>query len=497
MSTEASETPDVALIGAGILSATVGTLLKLLEPALDIVMLETLQDSAQESSAASSNAGTGHAGNCELNYTPRRSDGVIDIAEALRISAEFDISRQFWAYLVNSKIIPDPRAFIRPCPHLSFVWGEKNVAFLRDRYRTMSVHHCYRGMEYSEHRSEIADWIPLVMEGRGREQSVAATRMVTGTEINFGALTNRLVERLEAQPRFSTYYNHEVVGLDRLDDGRWSVTVRQVESRRQRSFRAKAVLVGAGGGALKLLHMSKIPEGRGCGGFAISGRWLRCDSDEVNMRQDAKVYSTAAKGSPSLPSPHLDTRIIEAQRSLLFGPFARLSGKLIEHGYRSDLLRSIEPASVQPMLAAARSHSGQAEYLIGQSLQTSAHRFALLRQFVPRAEHQTWHEAEAAPRVQIVKPGKLHEGIIGIGTELVSSSDNSIAVLLGESPGASTSAHIAVQVLEKFFERELANNWLTRLKTIIPTYGIDLTQDAAACHNVRAKTAAVLQLQDI
>jgi malate dehydrogenase (quinone) len=497
MSTAASETPDVVLIGAGIMSATLGTVLKELEPALDVVMFETLHDCALESSEAWNNAGTGHAANCELNYTPRRSDGSIDISKALQVNTEFDLTRQLWSHLVTKGAIPDPRVFLEPSPHMSFVWGEENVAFLRDRYQAMSVHPCYHGMEYSEDHSEIAHWVPLVMEGRDKEQHIAATRMITGTDVDYGALTHLLISQLQAQPGFSVHYKHKVVGLGHRDDGRWDVTVKDAETGDKRTVAAKFVFIGAGGGALELLEKSGIPEGHGYAGFPVSGIWLRCDVDEVSARHHAKVYGKAAQGSPPMSVPHLDTRVIGGKRSLLFGPYAGFSTKFLKHGSYSDLFRSIEPGNTLPMLAVARDDWRLAEYLIGQVLQTGSHQFAVLRQFFPEAQRGDWREAVAGQRVQVIKPDPSHTGVLEFGTELIGSADNSIVALLGASPGASTAAFIAFQVLEKCFASELAGGWRDKLKTMIPTYGIDLTQDAAALRDTRAKTAAVLGLANV
>jgi len=497
MSAAVSESPDVALIGAGIMSATLGTVLKELDPALDVVMFETLYDCAQESSEAWNNAGTGHAANCELNYTPRRSDGSIDISKALEVNTEFDISRQLWSHLVTKGAIKDPRAFLEPCPHMSLVWGDENIAFLRDRFKAMSAHHCYHGMEYSEDHGEIARWVPLVMEGRGTDQPVAATRMITGTDIDYGALTHLLIGQLQARPGFSVHYKHEVTGLDRLSDGRWGLTIEDARTREKRTVAAKFVFIGAGGGALELLQKSGIPEGHGYAGFPVSGIWLRCDVAGVSARHHAKVYGLAAEGSPPMSVPHLDTRVIDGQRSLLFGPYAGFSSKFRKHGSYTDLFRSVEPGNVLPMLAVARDDWNLAEYLIGQVLQTRSHQFAMLRQFFPRAQQEDWREAVAGQRVQVIKPDPSRTGVLEFGTELIGSADNSIVALLGASPGASTSAHIAVQVLEKCFGDKLADGWLDRLKAIIPTYGIDLKQDAAACRDTRAATAAVLRLENV
>jgi malate dehydrogenase (quinone) len=498
MITPASERPDVVLIGAGIMSATLGAVLKELEPTFNVVMFETRIDCGQESSEGWNNAGTGHAANCELNYTPQRPDGSVDISKALEVNTEFDLSRQLWAYLVGKGAIPDPRAFLHPVPHMSFVWGEENVAFLKQRFKEMSAHHCYRGMEYSEDRAEIAKWAPLIMEGRDGKQPFAATRMITGADVDYGALTHLLIAQLQAQPGFSVHYKQKVIDLKRSDDGRWRVTVEDSQNGETASVSARFVFVGAGGGALELLEKSGIPEGHGYGGFPVSGIWLRCDVDEVSARHDAKVYGKAAHGSPPMSVPHLDTRIIGGKRSLLFGPYAGFSTKFLKHGSYSDLFRSIEPGNVLPMLAVARDDWQLSEYLIGQVLQTEAHQFEMLRQFFPRAQRHEWRQAVAGQRVQIIKPDPEHTGVLEFGTELVASADKSFVALLGASPGASTAAFITVQVLEKCFENELASGgWLDRLKTIIPTYGIDLKQDAAACRKIRAETAAVLRLDNV
>ena len=488
---------DVVLIGAGIMSATLGTVLKELEPTLDIGMFERLHDCALESSEGWNNAGTGHAANCELNYTPQRKDGSVDISEALEVNTEFDLSRELWAFLIKKGAIPDPRAFIHPCPHMSLVWGDENVAFLRQRYKEMSANHCYYGMEYSEDHSVIAQWVPLVMEGRNKEQSLAATRMITGSDVDYGALTHLLFSHLQTQRGFSLHYKHEVIDLKRLQDGRWEVTVEDLASGDRRTVSTRFVFIGAGGGALELLEKSKIPEGRGYGGFPVHGIWLRCDVDQVSARHDAKVYGKAPHGSPPMSVPHLDTRIVGGKRSLLFGPYAGFSTKFLKHGSYSDLFRSIELGNILPMLAVARDDWQLSEYLIGQVLQSGALQFAMLKQFFPRAQRSEWREAIAGQRVEIIKPDPKHTGALQFGTELVASADKSLVALLGASPGASTAAFISVEVLQKCFDNELKGGWLNRLKTMIPTYGIDLKKDAKATRDIRAKTAPVLGLQNV
>ena len=488
------ETSDIVLIGAGIMSATLGTVLKELEPSLSVTMFETLHDCGQESSQAWNNAGTGHAANCELNYTPQRPDGSVDISKALEVNTEFDISRQLWAHLVGKGAIPDPRAFLHPCPHMSFVWGDDNVEFLRERHREMAAHHCYHGMEFSEDPAKIAAWAPLIIEGREPGQPIAATRIISGADVDYGALTHLLVKQLQAKSGFSVHYKHRVVALAR-DDGRWLVTVENVATTERTTTSARFVFAGAGGGALDILQKSGIPEGNGYAGFPVSGIWLRCDVDEISTRHHAKVYGKAAHGSPPMSVPHLDTRIIGGKRSLLFGPYAGFSSKFLKHGSYADLLRSVEPGNILPMLAVARDDWQLSEYLIGQVLQTSEHQFAALQGFFPKAQREDWQRAVAGQRVQIIKPDPQHTGVLEFGTELVASADKSFVALLGASPGASTAAFIAMEVLQKCFDDKLTpDGWLGALKQMIPTYGIDLKQDAAACRDSRARTAKVLQL---
>jgi malate dehydrogenase (quinone) len=491
-------TADIVLIGAGIMSATLGTMLKELEPSLSVVMLETLDDCAQESSQAWNNAGTGHAANCELNYTPQRPDGSVDISRALEVNVEFDLSRQLWSYLVKKGSIAEPRAFIHPCPHMSFVWGKQNVEFLKARHKAMSAHHCYHGMDYSEDRQQIADWAPLTIEGRDANEPIAATRIVTGTDVDYGSLTHLLVAQLAAQSGFSVHYKQRVVGLERESNGRWRVEIDDVEHRQAHAISAKFVFIGAGGDALPLLEKSRIPEAHGYGGFPVSGIWLRCDVPAVSERHHAKVYGKAAEGSPPMSVPHLDTRIVGGSRSLLFGPYAGFTTRFLKHGSLTDLVRSIEPGNIMPMLAVARDNVPLSEYLIGQVLQTAAHQFAMLQQFFPTAKRHDWKEAVAGQRVQIIKPDKQRTGVLEFGTELIAAEDRSLVALLGASPGASTAAFIAIGVLQKCFPDELTDSaWLPKLKQIIPTYGIDLTRDADACRRIRAETAPVLKIENI
>lgn len=485
---------DIVLIGAGIMSATLGALLKELQPDLSIEVFERLDIAAAESSDAWNNAGTGHSAFCELNYTPQLSDGSVDISKAISIAESFEVSKQFWSYLVQKNKDVSPDTFIKSTPHMSFVWGEKNVEYLRKRYERLQESHLFNGMVYSEDREQISEWIPLVMEGRDPAEKVAATRMDIGTDVNFGALTRIMFEDLQHDQNVSIHFNHEVKKLKKKD-GFWKIKVKDLATGDKRVIRAKFVFIGAGGGSLPLLEKAAIPEGNGFGGFPVSGQWLKCVNPEVIERHNAKVYGKAAVGSPPMSVPHLDTRMIDGKKALLFGPYAGFSTRFLKNGSLLDLPLSIKPNNIVPMISAGLDNIPLTKYLIDQVRQSPEDRLEALKDYLPNAKMEDWELETAGQRVQVIKKDPKHGGILEFGTEVVSAADGSIAALLGASPGASTAVSIMLTLLERCYPNQLSTPaWQAKLKEMIPSFGESLSKNAELSESVREHTAETLQL---
>lgn len=487
---------DVLLVGAGVMSATLGQLLQLLDPSLNIMMAERLSRVAGESSHALNNAGTGHAGYCELNYTAERADGSIDISRALAINAAYEISLQFWSYLVENGILPSPEKFINPICHQSFVWGEQDVAFLRKRYEALHTHHLFGEMEYSENHAVLKKWMPLVMAQRDPLQKVAATQVKHGTDVDFGVLTRKLVKAMTNSPIFDLKLAHTVTRMKQHPDGRWHVRVRDNHTGHSKTVNAGFVFLGAGGGALPLLQKSGIPESMGYGGFPVSGQWLICKNPDVVKRHASKVYGRAPTGAPPMSVPHLDTRMIDGQPALLFGPFASMTTRFLKEGSVLDLFSSLKSNNLKPMLSVARDNLDLTRYLITEAFKSHKERVASLQAFYADAREEDWELASAGQRVQIIKGCDVKGGRLEFGTEIVAAKDGTLAALLGASPGASVSVQAMLDVIGRCFKSRMESaDWQRKLKKMIPSYGESLDENQALLDFVRKKTLSTLGLE--
>lgn len=486
---------DVLLVGAGAMSTTLGMLLKQLDPSLKISMVERLGHVAHESTDAMNNAGTGHAAYCELNYTPKMPDGSVNADKAFGINAEFEVSLQFWSYLVGQNALPTPEKFINTVPHQSFVWGEENVKFLRSRYEVLSSQPQFADMEYSEDPEVLREWMPLVMQNRDSNEKVAATRVRYGSDVNFGSLARHMVGHLEQQEDFELLLNCSVQDLTQGSDGRWTVELKNGQSGETETVSAGFVFLGAGGGALPLLQKSGIPEGKGYGGFPVSGMWLVCNKPEVVEKHMAKVYGLAAIGAPPMSVPHLDTRIIDGKKALLFGPFAGFTTKFLKQGSVFDMFKSIKPNNLKPMLTVGAKSMDLTRYLISEVMQTHDSRVNALRFYFPDAKNEDWELSYAGQRVQIIKNDPETGGRLEFGTEVISSADGSLAALLGASPGASTAVPTLVQLVENCFADKMNSaEWQQKMKAMIPSYGESLTDDTELLKTVRQHTLTTLGL---
>lgn len=484
---------DVVLIGGEVMSATLGVLLRQVRPDWSIAMYERLDKVAAESSDPWNNAGTGHAALCELSYTPQQTDGSVDITKAVRVNEQFHQSRQFWSSLINRKLLPEPRRFISPIPHLSYVRGEEDVTFLRKRYDALAMQPLFSSLRLSEDISEVERWLPLMMEGRDLSSPLLFTRSDDGTDVNFGALTRYLVETLAHQgARIAV--RHEVEGLAKTSDGRWTVCVKDLSSGEQKRASARFVFIGAGGRTIHLLQKSGISEARGYGGFPVGGHWLRSTNTTLVAKHMAKVYGKSTVNAPPMAMPHLDLRMIDGKPGLLFGPYAGFSPKFLKQGSLTDLPRSIRRDNVLTLLSVAKDEFPLTLYLIKQALQTNIGKIETLRNFVPSAHPDDWELVDAGQRVQTLKSIPRRRGVLEFSTEVVSARDGTIAGLLGASPGASTAVSIMLDVMERCFPSEFPA-WKSKLRELIPSIGVSLAENPALLREVQDVTDMTLHLK--
>lgn len=495
MTTTKNTESDVVLIGAGIMSATLGLLLKELNPQATIEIFERLDSAAQESSDAMNNAGTGHAAFCELNYTPEKN-GEVNITKALDICEQFEETRQFWSYLVNKNIIQSPKTFVNTVPHMSFVWGDDNVRFLKNRYLALKNTPLFEAMEYSEDPTTIEKWAPLIMKGRKAGEKVAATHMNLGTDVNFGELTRKMIKHQLRQDGVKVTFGTEVTNLKRAEDGRWIVSVKNLQTGQKRTVTSKFVFIGAGGASILLLEKSGIPEGKAYGGFPVSGQWLVCEDEKLAEQHFAKVYGLASVGAPPMSVPHLDTRYINGKKSLLFGPYAGFSTKFLKTGSYWDLFKSISTGNIGTMVGAGLDNLDLTKYLISEVMASPDKKVEALKQYFPNANKADWRLEIAGQRVQTMKRDANGKAELAFGTEVVNAADGSLAVLLGASPGASTTVTIMLKLIEKCFPNEFKSaEWQSKFKEMIPSFGLKLNDHPELLKQLRAETSKTLELK--
>lgn len=490
MSTENASTVDVALIGGGIMSATVASLLQQLRPDWSISLYERENAVATESSGDWNNSGTGHAGLCELNYTPQKANGEIATSKAHLVHGQFRESLGYWAHLVEQGKISSPDEFISAVPHISYVAGADDVDFLRKRHAALSVSSAFQSLEYSEDIDQLKAWAPLMFEGRTVDRTTAMTRSAAGTDVNFGALTRKLIDHAQ-QSGLEIHLRTEVRGLERNKSG-WRLKVRDLNTSATKLIDARFVFVGAGGAALHLLQKSGIPEARGYGGFPVSGNFLNCTNPDVVGRHEAKVYGKPQLNAPPMSMPHLDTRWVNGERVLLFGPFAGFQPRFLKKGSMWDLAKSIKPSNLKTYLTVGLDEFGLTKYLVGQLMLRHSDRMDVLRDFMPMAENAEWTLADAGMRVQTLKPGPNGRGKLEFGTEVVAASDGSIAGLLGASPGASASVSIALHILETCFPQDVARAMDHEFGSIFPARRAPFTESDDAIADTEARLARTL-----
>ena len=492
---EEAKKVDVLLIGGGIMSATLGVWLNELEPGTSMEMIERLDGVAQESSNGWNNAGTGHSALAELNYTPEDDKGNVQIPKAVEINEAFQISRQFWAWQVQQGVLKNPRSFINSTPHMSFVWGDDNIKFLKKRYEALQASPLFAGMQYSEDPAVIKKWVPLMMEGRDPNQKIAATWSPIGTDVNFGEITRQFVAHLQTTPKFDLKLSSEVQDITRNADGSWRVSYKNLKDGKKSETDAKFVFIGAGGGALHLLQKSGIPEAKEYAGFPVGGSFLVTENPTLAEQHLAKAYGKASVGAPPMSVPHLDTRVLDGKRVILFGPFATFSTKFLKEGSYLDLLSTTTTHNVWPMTKVGIKEYPLVEYLAGQLMLSDEDRLDALKEYFPNAKAEDWRLWQAGQRVQIIKRDEAAGGVLKLGTEIVASQDGSIAGLLGASPGASTAAPIMLTVLQKVFKDKVASPaWQEKLHQIVPSYGTQLNGSPEKVAEEWAYTAKVLEL---
>ncbi len=490
---QVTEEVDVALVGGGIMSATLGAMLRELEPSWTQMVFERLDGPALESSSPWNNAGTGHSALCELNYTPEKN-GRIDATKAFGVNEKFQVSRQFWAHQLNNGILTDPKAFINQVPHVSFAQGSIQVDYLKRRYELLKDNHMFPGLEFSDDDAVFQEKLPLMSKGRDfNSKKVAISWTDAGTDVNFGALAKQFFTAAKASGT-EIRYGSEVIDIKR-DGANWKVYAKNVHTGDYSVIRAKFVFVGAGGYALDLLRKAGVKEVAGYAGFPVSGLWLRAKNPELISQHQAKVYGKAAVGAPPMSVPHLDTRVIDGEKGLLFGPYGGWSPKFLKKGSYLDLFKSIRPDNIPSYLGVAAQEFGLTKYLVSEVLKDFEQRVETLKEYVPSADSADWETVIAGQRVQVIKPAAAPRfGSLEFGTTLINNPEGNIAGLLGASPGASIAPAVMVELIERCFGEHMIQ-WGPKLQEMIPSYGETLAKNVKLYDEMWEYTQKTLKLE--
>ena len=482
---------DIVCIGGGVMSVTLAKLLHELDPKMDITIYEKLSSCALESSQSINNAGTGHAGYCELNYTPINHQQIVNIDRALKINREFEVSLQFWSFLTKKYKSFKPKSFITQVPHISFVKGEKDISFLKKRYEALSKTLLFKGMQFSRNLETIKKWAPLI--GEVSKDNIAMTRSEYGSDVDFESLSHQMLKILSTNNKFAVHVNHEIKSISQAPDKTWDLKIYNAKNKKIILVNAKFIFIGAGGSTIHLLQKSNIKNQIGYGGFPVNGEWLICTKPSLTKKHFSKVYGLAGPKAPPMSAPHLDLRIINGKRELMFGPFASFTFKFLKTGSYLDLVKSIRLRNILPMLHVFIRNLNLLSYLIKQSSSSYKNKMNALREFYPLAHDKDWKLASAGKRVQIIKPFKKIGGKLEFGTEVVWSDDATLAALMGASPGASTSVYSMLKVIEKSFKGRINSTvWKNTIEKMVPSYYQDLSKQPSLFNKTRLSTYKTL-----
>jgi len=481
---------DALIVGAGIMGATLASILKEMDSDLKVDMVEALNGPALESSEANNNAGTGHAGYCELNYTPLLSNDKIDIEKAVQVNLGFEMSLQYWSYLTKKYRLFSPSKFIKRVPHISLVNGNKNIAFLKKRYLALKSNPLFNAIEFSSNFKTITKWIPL-LKTKKTQRKYAATKVDIGTDVNFGEITYELISILNTKKKFHLHTNQKAIAINENEDDSWSVKLNNGNK-----IKAKFIFIACGGSSLKLLQKTKIFEQNSYAGFPVNGQWLVCNNPKIVALHKAKVYGKAEIGSPPMSMPHLDLRIINGKKILMFGPFASFTFKFLISGSFFDFISSIKFHNLKTLCIVFLKEWALLIYLIKQNFKSHKSRIADLKHFFPDANTKDWHLKDAGIRVQIMQETRGGSPKLEFGTEIIFSKKNNLAALLGASPGASISVQSMIEVIEKcFLNKENSIAWKNKIKKMIPSYGVDLVKNPRLLKKIRSHNQRTLGIK--